>query len=71
MTSPYAIVEGEAELGVQKRCPVCGDWWPAWDPEFWPRAGKQGFNAWCRDCKYQRRTRGHKAGWRARQAGAA
>ena len=53
--SPYAIVPGEEELGVQKRCPQCGEWWPAMDPEFWPRAGSQGFLAWCRDCKYQRR----------------
>jgi len=53
--NPYAIVPGEEELGVQKRCPQCGEWWPAMDPEFWPRAGSQGFLAWCRDCKYQRR----------------
>lgn len=28
MSMPYAVVPGEEELGVQKRCPQCGDWWP-------------------------------------------
>lgn len=50
MTAPYAIVEGEEELGVQKRCPQCGDWWPAMDPTWWQQSRNGTWHAWCRDC---------------------
>ena len=40
-----AIVRGEEELGPQRRCRTCAEWWPA-DGEFWePRA------ATCRACR--------------------
>lgn len=48
--TPYAIVPGEEELGVQKRCPQCGDWWPAMDPEFWQQSRNGSWHSWCKDC---------------------
>ena len=40
------VVAGEEELGVQRRCPRCGDWWPL-DATFWINvsAGRPG-HAW-------------------------
>lgn len=29
-----SLVPGEEEIGPQRRCIVCGDWWPL-DAEFW------------------------------------
>ena len=29
------IVPGEEELGIQRQCQRCRDWWP-FDDEFWP-----------------------------------
>jgi hypothetical protein len=50
MTAPYAVVPGEEELGVQKRCPQCGDWWPAMDPTWWQQSRNGSWHAWCKDC---------------------
>lgn len=61
------IVEGEEELGSQKRCPACGEWWPV-DPEFWyvyrhgPRTGLA--NSPCRACFADKSARE----WAARKA---
>ena len=45
-----AIVRGEEELGPQRRCRTCAEWWPA-DGEFWePRSVR------CRACTVRERT---------------
>ena len=53
------VVDGEEELGVQRRCPRCGDWWPL-DATFWISItdGRPG-HAWCRAClaEYQQARR--------------
>ena len=33
-TAHQHVVPGEEELGVQKRCHSCGEWWPL-DSDFW------------------------------------
>ena len=45
------------ELGTERRCTRCGDWWPE-DADFFPaRADRRGaFLSWCRACTYERRT---------------
>jgi len=52
------------ELGVEKRCTRCGDWWPA-DEEFFPKnrvRTKRGLSPWCKACftEYHRERRGSK-----------
>lgn len=57
---PYAVVPGEEDLGTQKRCPGCGEWWPAMDEEFWIPIVKRGRNGWfayCRACNAERNAR--------------
>lgn len=53
---PRAVIPGEEELGPQKQCAICGDWYPP-DPEFfsWVRPGR--LNSYCRACDYERRRR--------------
>lgn len=43
------------ELGVEKRCPKCGEYLPA-DAEFWHRnsASKDGLYSYCKACCYDR-----------------
>lgn len=52
------LVAGEEEVGAQKRCTRCGDWWPA-EPEFYfevARAhGRKALHAWCKACNYDLR----------------
>lgn len=48
----------ETELGTERRCPHCGDWWPL-DDEFWQPTVKRGratFHSWCRACLAEDRT---------------
>lgn len=69
--TPYAIVPGEVELGVQKRCPRCGEFWPAMDDDFWPpihRRGRQEFHSWCKACCYEARREREAAHRAARRA---
>lgn len=44
----------ETELGTERRCPRCGEFWPAPpDPEFWQAVTKRGrpsFHPYCRAC---------------------
>lgn len=42
------IVPTEPELGVQRRCSRCHEWWPA-DPEFFYRHGDH-LHSWCKAC---------------------
>ncbi|MEW7865478.1 hypothetical protein [Aeromonas diversa] len=38
------------ELGLEQRCPRCGEFWP-WDSEFFGLTGQQGkLQSWCRSC---------------------
>ena len=52
------IIEYEPELGDQKRCTQCLEWWPR-DAEFFFRATREadGFNPWCKACWYEWRRR--------------
>jgi hypothetical protein len=51
-----AVLPAEPELGPQKRCTVCGDWWPL-DPEFWyVRRYAAGEPATARGRTYSRHT---------------
>lgn len=62
------IVAGEEELGIQKRCPRCGEWLP-FDGEFWyyqTAHGRRVVMAYCRACwqergnaRHNHRTRPH------------
>jgi hypothetical protein len=61
--APVLMVEDE-ELGLQKHCPRCDDWWPA-DAEFFyshKRRGRVELDTWCRACwqeyraEYKKRT---------------
>ncbi len=40
----------ETELGIEKRCPRCTDWWPL-DETFWFRYLKRGRPAWSSQCR--------------------
>lgn len=48
-----AIVPGEEELGVQRECYRCREFWPA-DETFWPvrtrRNGERDFHSYCKAC---------------------
>ena len=46
-----AVLPHEPELGPQKRCSHCGEWWPA-DSDFYQynRATRDGFHSWCKAC---------------------
>jgi hypothetical protein len=48
-----AVIPGEEELGSQKRCGLCHDWYPLGDPAFWYREGN-GWAGWCRACWAER-----------------
>ncbi|MFQ1821124.1 hypothetical protein ACK36T_03385 [Aeromonas veronii] len=38
------------ELGLEQRCPRCGEFWP-WDTEFFGVASDaSGLSSWCRGC---------------------
>lgn len=38
------------ELGLEQRCPHCGEFWP-WDSEFFGLTGQQDrLQSWCRSC---------------------
>lgn len=40
----------ERQIGKQKRCTKCGEYWPA-DTEFFYRGnGKDGLHTWCKAC---------------------
>ena len=43
------VIPGEEELGPQRQCLACGDWYPA-DKEFFERGRLQ-----CRACTYTQR----------------
>lgn len=47
------------ELGTERRCSICGDWWPL-DEEFYyrQRNGYGGFQSICKACKATRRGSG-------------
>ena len=48
--NPVAIIEGEEELGPQRRCSACGEWWPL-SPEFFYRVPRSElFSGKCRAC---------------------
>ena len=53
-----ATIPGEEEVGVQKRCTRCGDWWPP-DTDFWflvtKARGRRTLHSWCRACNYEAR----------------
>lgn len=38
------------ELGTEKLCPRCGEYWPADREFFWPRGHGHGLQGWCRAC---------------------
>jgi erythromycin esterase-like protein len=44
------------ELGVEKRCVKCGEFWPA-EPEFFQRNrdNPDGLDNYCKDCRQQAR----------------
>lgn len=47
------------ELGVERRCPRCRQWWPE-DDEFWLRItarGRSTWFSWCRACKAEHDSR--------------
>ena len=52
------------ELGREKRCPRCGEYWPATGEFFWPRSGRRShlLRPWCHACEEE-----YKAGWRKRR----
>lgn len=45
------MIEFDVELGPVKRCPKCGEWWPA-DREFFyaKKDTASGLQSWCRAC---------------------
>lgn len=49
----------ETELGLERRCNVCGEWWPL-DAEFFYRQvnGHRGFQGICKACKSEQRGSG-------------
>lgn len=50
MKRKAAVVPEEVELGPQRRCTRCGDYWPA-DPEFfYTRRHGTELHSWCRAC---------------------
>ena len=57
MTAPFhcprIVIPGEEELGVQRRCPRCGEFWPE-DHEFFYPARRGGFQAYCKACWHER-----------------
>ena len=57
-----AILDTEPELGPQKRCPRCQEWWPA-DAEFFHRrtASRDGLQPYCRACWHDWTTYGPQA----------
>lgn len=50
MMATVAVLPHEAELGPQRRCSRCGEWWPLGN-EFWRRKVSRGrpYHA-CRAC---------------------
>ena len=49
--SPRLVIPGEEELGVQRRCSRCGEFWPEDDEFFYPSTKGPGcFQSWCRAC---------------------
>ena len=69
MTAPgtfptRASVPGEEELGVQKLCPRCREWWPI-EEDFY-RLRPNGYpQSWCRACYNEARYLRHPARRRA------
>ena len=51
------------ELGVEKRCPKCGEFWPADREFFGVRGGARGnqLRPWCRACESE-----YKRSWKMR-----
>jgi len=39
----------ETDLGIERRCSRCREWWPA-DGEFWSEKRPGVFYSWCRAC---------------------
>lgn len=61
MKATRAILPGEEELGHQRYCKSCREWWPD-DEEFFGRTlCRDGYvRSWCRACRYsQWATAGH------------
>jgi hypothetical protein len=57
-----SIVPGEEELGEQKRCPRCRDWWPIeGTTEFFGRRPNGEPGSWCRACSNEARYLRHPA----------
>jgi hypothetical protein len=52
MNARRAIVKGEEELGRQRYCRTCDEWWPD-DEEFFGRTRcRDGYvRSWCRACR--------------------
>ncbi len=59
MKAPVYIT---TELGREKRCPHCGEYWPTDREFFWPRlrGTRVGLRPWCRACDDE-----YKQAWRA------
>ena len=51
---PRVIVPGEEELGEQKLCPSCGDFWPIERDFFWIKRDGRAYS-WCRACTSERK----------------
>ncbi len=58
MRYPDLVVQGEPELGVQRWCQGCQEWWPL-TPEFYHRSGpgtpsgRHRYDRTCKACKHQ------------------
>jgi len=48
MTDPTMKRWSEDLQCIEKRCALCGDYWPL-DPEFWHRKGN-GWHSYCKAC---------------------
>lgn len=49
------------ELGEEKRCTLCGDFWPADEEFFYRRADSGRLTSWCRACQNAHVNALHKA----------
>jgi len=50
--TPAAVLPANlaiTELGIEKRCGRCKEWWPV-DAEFWSSKANGQLYAWCRGC---------------------
>lgn len=64
-----AILPDEPELGPQRQCSDCGQWWPDDDPDFWP-VWSHWKSPRCRACHVEHRRAVERARMRASRAAA-